>query len=267
VTRGRDSVSDVDVYGRPKQGIFNNLPENDPKKKEEGMKNRIRGLSWLPAAVILAITLSGFPREASPAENTDQQILVEKARVTFLDFMADENMSWLRDNLKNAKGLLIIPELMKAGFFLGGSGGSGVLLVRDEEKKDWSQPAFYTLGSGSLGLQFGGEIAEVIMVVQTQKGLQSLYSSSFKLGGDASVAAGPVGVGGKMDVLTDFLSFTKPKGAYVGISLEGGVMATRGEWNRAYYGQEVRPVEIVMTRSVSNPGSAALREAVQNSAR
>jgi SH3 domain-containing YSC84-like protein 1 len=231
------------------------------------MKKRIRGLSGLLFAAILVITLSGFAGEVVPAEMTDQQILVEKARVTFLDFMADQNMAWLRDNLKNAKALVIIPELMKAGFFLGGSGGSGVLIVRDEEKNDWSQPAFYTLGSASLGVQFGGEIAEVVMLVQTQKGLQSLYSSSFKLGGDASITAGPVGVGQKADILTDFVSFTKPKGAYVGVSLEGGVMATRGEWNRVYYGQEVRPVEIIMTRSVSNPGSASLREAVQNAVR
>lgn len=231
------------------------------------MRNRIRGLSWLLATVILAIILSGLPKEVLPAENTEQQLLVEKARVTFLSFMADENMSWLRDNLKNAKGLIIIPELLKAGFFLGGSGGSGVLLVRDEEKNDWSQPAFYTLGSATLGLQIGGEIAEVIMVVQTQRGIQTLYSSSFKLGGDASMTAGPVGVGGKVDIYTDFLSFTKPKGAYVGINLEGAVIATRGEWNRAYYGQEVRPQDIVMIRSVSNPGAAGLREAVQNAAR
>jgi SH3 domain-containing YSC84-like protein 1 len=231
------------------------------------MKRRIRRFSWFLSAAILVITLSGFAGEALPAEATDQQILVEKARVTFLDFMADENMAWLRDNLKKAKGVLIIPELLKAGFFLGGSGGSGVLLVRDEEKNDWSQPAFYTMGAASLGLQFGGEIAEVIMVVQTQQGLQSLYSSSFKLGGDASVTAGPLGVGGKMDVITDFLSFTKPKGAYVGISLEGAVIAARGEWNKAYYGQEVRPQDIFMIRSVSNPGSATLREALQNAAR
>jgi lipid-binding SYLF domain-containing protein len=230
------------------------------------MINRNSRLSWFLFAAFLVLIHSGFAGEGLPAEATDQQLLVEKARVTFLDFMADENMGWLRDNFKKAKGMLIIPELLKAGFLLGGSGGSGVLLVRDEEKNDWSQPAFYTLGAGSIGLQFGGEIAGVIMLVQTQQGLQSLYSSSFKLGGDASVTAGPVGVGGKMDMITDFLSFTKPKGAYVGISLEGAVIAVRGEWNRAYYGQEVRPQDIVMMRSVSNPGSATLLEAVQNAA-
>jgi lipid-binding SYLF domain-containing protein len=231
------------------------------------MIKRLRGFLWVLSAALLAISFSGLPAGVFAEEHTDQQILVEKARVTFMNFMADENMSWLHDNLKDARAVLIIPELMKAGFFVGGSGGSGVLLVRDEEKSDWSQPAFYTLGSATLGLQIGGEIAEVIMVVQTQKGVRSLYSSSFTLGGDASVTAGPVGVGGKVDVLTDFLSFTKPKGVYAGINLEGAVMATRGEWNKAYYGQEVRPQDIVMMRSVSNPGSAALREVVQKAAR
>lgn len=231
------------------------------------MIKRLRGFSRVLSAALLAVTFSGLPAGVFAEEHTDQQILVEKARVTFMNFMADENMSWLHDTLKDARAVLIIPELMKAGFFVGGSGGSGVLLVRDEEKSDWSQPAFYTLGSATLGLQIGGEIAEVIMVVQTQKGVRSLYSSSFTLGGDASVTAGPVGVGGKVDVLTDFLSFTKPKGVYAGINLEGAVMATRGEWNKAYYGQEVRPQDIVMMRSVSNPGSAALREVVQKAAR
>lgn len=231
------------------------------------MRKRLCGFSWALCAALLAVSFSGLPAGVFAEDLTDQQILVEKARVTFMNFMADENMSWLHDTLKDARAVLIIPELMKAGFFVGGSGGSGVLLVRDEEKNDWSQPAFYTLGSATLGLQIGGEIAEVIMVVQTQKGVRSLYSSSFTLGGDASVTAGPVGVGGKVDVLTDFLSFTKPKGVYAGINLEGAVMATRGEWNKAYYGQEVRPQDIVMMRSVSNPGSAALREVVQKAAR
>jgi len=146
---------------------------------------------------------------------------------------------------------------------IGGSGGSGVFLVRDEEKGDWSPPAFYTVGSLTLGLQIGGEISGLIMLAQTDKGLQSLYSSSFKLGGDASMAAGPVGVAGKVDVLTDFLTYGRSKGAYIGVSLESAVVATRDDWNQAYYGKEVRPVEILRARSVANPKSDELREALQ----
>ncbi|MFO7555458.1 MAG: lipid-binding SYLF domain-containing protein [Desulfobacterales bacterium] len=93
-----------------------------------------------------------------------------------------------------------------------------MLVVKDETTGDWSQPAFYTIGSVSLGIQFGGEKSEIIMGVFTEKGLKSLYSSSFKLGGDASIAAGPVGGGGKYDVITDFISFVRSKGAFSGVS-------------------------------------------------
>jgi lipid-binding SYLF domain-containing protein len=200
--------------------------------------------------------------EPSPAEPVKQQAIVDKARATFQIFMADENMSWLQRNLKEAKGLLIIPSLLKGGYIIGGSGGSGVLVVRDEKTDDWSQPVFYTMGSLTFGLQIGGEAAEVIMMARTQRALDSLYASSFKLGGDTSVAAGPVGIGAKANVVADFVSFTRSKGAYAGVSLEGAVIKIRNEWNRAYYGKEVRPVDIVVKRSVSNPGSADLRTAL-----
>jgi LysM repeat protein len=111
-------------------------------------------------------------------------------------------------------------------------------------------------------LQIGGEAAEMLMIARTQRALDSLYSSSFKLGGDTSVSAGPVGGGGKVNVLTDFVSFTRSKGAYAGMSLEGAVVKIRNDWNAAYYGQEVRPVDIVAKRLVSNAGSAELRAAL-----
>ena len=125
----------------------------------------------------------------------------------------------------------------------------------------------YTIGSVTFGLQIGGEAAEVLMIARTQRALDSLYSSSFKLGGDTSVAAGPVGGGGKVTVLTDFVSFTRSKGAYAGISLEGAVVKVRNDWNAAYYGQEVTPVDIIVRRSVSNPGSAELRAALAKATR
>jgi len=87
--------------------------------------------------------------------------------------------------------------LLKAGFVIGGSGGSGVLVVKDDKTKQWGQPAFYTLGSGTFGLQIGTEAAEVIMIVRAQKAVDALFTSSFKLGGDISIAVGPVGAGDK----------------------------------------------------------------------
>jgi len=213
-------------------------------------------------AIIISAMVFGFTIPEAAAEPSEQQLLVDKARVTFDTFMKDKDQAWLQENLNQAKGLIIIPSLLKAGFFIGGSGGSGVLIVKDDKTGQWSQPAFYTLGSGTFGLQIGAEAAEVIMMVRTQKAVDALFTSSFKLGGDTSVAVGPVGTGVKSNIVADILSFTRTKGAYAGVSLEGSVIKTKDKWNEAYYGKAVSPADIIVKRSVSNPGSKALRASV-----
>jgi len=160
----------------------------------------------------------------------------------------------------------MVPSLSEGGYIVGGSGGSGVLLVRDTKTGLWSQPAFYTMGSVTLGLQIGGEAAEVIMMVRTQKAVDKLFTSSFKLGGDTSIAVGPVGTGVKSNVVADIFSFSRTKGAYAGVSLEGSVIKTKDKWNEAYYGKAVNPNDIIVKRSVSNPGSKALRTNVAKAA-
>ena len=202
------------------------------------------------------------PNSAS-AEATEQQILVDNAVLTFKDFMADENMGWIKQNLAKCKGILIVPRMLKAGFIVGGSGGNGLLLVRDAKTGQWSQPGFYTIGSVTFGLQIGGEAAQVIMVVRTQGALDSLLSTSVKLGGDISIAVGPVGAGAKGVVTADIVSFSRTKGAYAGINLEGAVISVKDKWNKAYYGKPVRPTDIFVKESVSNPGSAELRNAIE----
>jgi len=198
-------------------------------------------------------------------EPIKQQLLVDQARITFKSFMIDKDMAWFREHMHKAKGFLIIPDLLQGAWFIGGSGGRGVLVVKDKTTGDWSQPAFYTIGSLSFGIQFGGEKSEIIMMVFSQKGLDRLYSSSFKFGGDATIAAGPVGGGAKADVMTDFVSFVRSKGAYAGISMEGAIVKVNDDWNQAYYGKKVSPVGIVEKKLVSNPGSAELLNTVQNS--
>lgn len=211
---------------------------------------------------IACVLLSGLLAQVVSADAAEQQALVDKSRITFQRFMRDESLVWLHENLPKAKGLLIVPSLLKGGFILGGSGGSGVLIARDEKTGKWSQPGFYTIGSVTFGLQIGGEAAEVIMVVRTQNALENLYTTDFKLGGDTSVAAGPVGVGAKANVVADIVSFSKTKGAYAGVSLEGSVIKVKGKWNEAYYGKAVRPIDIFVRHTVSNKGSAELRKAV-----
>lgn len=214
---------------------------------------------FISILLIFLVTAGMLLMTAAPSTAADSkeaaQGIVDKARVTFDDFMSDSHYTWLHENLKNAKGLLIFPQVIKGGFILGGSGGTGVLVLRDEKTCKWSEPAFYTLGSVTFGLQIGGEAAEVIMMVMSQKAVDSLLASSFKLGGDTSIALGPIGEGAKANITTDFISFAKAKGLYAGLNLEGSVVDVRDSLNSAYYGKDVRPVDIIVKNDVSNDGS------------
>ena len=211
------------------------------------------------AAVIAALFLGVAAPVVMAKDEEDGQAIVDKARITLGEFMRDKDYSWLNANLGKAKGVLIYPQVVKAGFVFGGSGGTGVLLTKDANTGEWSNPAFYTMGSVSWGLQIGGEVAEVILLVNSQKGVDSLLSNKFKLGADASIALGPVGAGAKAE-LADFYSFAKSKGIYAGMSFTGSIIDVRGGLNKAYYGKEATPVDILVKRSVSNKGADPLRE-------
>ena len=216
--------------------------------------------------VAMNVLIAGFTVPAKAAGTSAQQGLVDSARVTFNDFMRAESMSWVRDHLHEARALLIIPSLLRGGFILGGAGGRGVLLVKDSTTGQWSQPAFYTIGSFNFGLLIGGEASEVLMLIRTQKAVDKLLASSFKFGGDLALAVGPVGAGAKSNVTADIYSFALSKGLYGGVSMEGSVVSTRDDWNTAYYGRPVAPADILILNSVSNPGSAELRETVAQAA-
>ncbi len=216
--------------------------------------------------VIILSLLACATTPSTTNEPVVQQILVDEARIVVDNFIADPDMAWCQEYMKNARGLLIVPDLYKGAWFLGGSGGRGVLLVRDQGTGEWLGPAFYNIGSVSFGLQFGGQKSEVIILVMTQKGLESLYSTSVKLGGDASVAIGPIGVGAQgataPSLNVDYISFSRPIGAFLGVSLDGAVVDENYDWNKAYYGKPVRPADIVTARNVVNPSSDKLRTAV-----
>lgn len=215
---------------------------------------------------VLAFLLTGTVTVRAE-DKAEAQGIVDKAKITLDNFMRDKDYSWLHENLKNAKGILIYPQVLKAGFILGGSGGTGVFLARDAKTGDWSQPAFYTVGAASLGFQIGGEAAEVVMLAMTQKAVDSLYTTSVKLGGDTSVAAGPHGTGAKANVTADFIAYSISKGAYAGLNLEGSVVGVRDSLNKAYYGKDVTPVQIIVEKKASNKGSAQLRADLKKSAK
>jgi lipid-binding SYLF domain-containing protein len=217
---------------------------------------------------VMVATLFGAMAAASvtsawAVEATEQQLLVDKAKLTVETFFADPGVRREISKLKSeTRALFIVPQFLRGAFVFGGAGGSGVLIVRDEKTKKWSEPAFYTMGSASFGLQIGGDVSEMIFVVRNQKGLEEFYRSDFKLGADASVAAGPEGGGASAKgIMGDLVGYARKKGAFVGISVDGSMVAVSDESNADYYGKAVRPTDIIVKQTVSNPKSADLRNA------
>jgi lipid-binding SYLF domain-containing protein len=208
----------------------------------------------IAAAIVAVAAVSLFPATASA--QSEQQKLVDAADVTLTNFMRDPEMKWLQQNIGRAKAVLIAPEVVKAGFIFGGSGGRAVLVAR--EGGMWRGPAFYTVSTGTVGIQAGVSVSEVITLVMTEKALNSMLAANFKMGGDASVAAGPVGAGAKSDVQADMIAFSRAKGVYGGVNLAGTLVNLSDDWNKAYFGKPVLPPDILVRGAVSNKGANKL---------
>ena len=222
---------------------------------------------WIVVCLVCCVCLGVFLPPAFGAEElTAPQELVEKARISFESMTRDPNFAWIQENWSEVQAVFIVPQFLKGAFVFGGAGGSGVLCVRSPGTDTWSSPAFYTLGSASIGLQIGGSVSEVVLMVMSRKGVRAFYSSSFKLGAELSLAAGPVG--GSLQGATaqnlsaDMITFSRVKGAFAGLSLEGGVIKARTSLNRDYYGQAVLPYEILAEQAVSNSQAEALRRSL-----
>src|SRR5260370_31818204 len=160
-------------------------------------------------------------------------------------------MTWFRANVSRAKAVLIAPEIVKAGWIFGGSGGRAVLYAREANGR-WAGPAFYNIGAASVGFQAGLSVSQTVTLVMTEKGLNSLLANSVKLGGDASIAAGPVGAGANSDITTDFVAFSRSKGLYGGLNLESSVIGPANDWNNAYYEKNVLPPDILVRANAHN---------------
>jgi lipid-binding SYLF domain-containing protein len=218
----------------------------------------------IAAALAVGLALTGC---ATPNTQPAADQEVSAAQATLRDFQRDPDMTWFQENLKNARAVIISPRVTRAAFIVGGSGGEAVVLSRDRAGARWAGPAFYKLGAGSVGLQIGADVSEVVILVMTEKARDALLSSSFKLGGDASIATGPVGAGASATVTTDLVSFARTKGAYAGVSLEGAVIRPDAGANAAFYGRNASPVDILVRGAVDNPAAAPLRQSLAAGAR
>jgi SH3 domain-containing YSC84-like protein 1 len=216
--------------------------------------------------VIVAFIMLAFAAAALPGTaraETEAETFVIEARLTVDRLLADKDFFELAKYVKAAKGIYIVPQLVKAGFILGAEGGTGVFLARGTDGS-WSPPAFYTLGAGSIGLQIGGEVKEVVFVLMSDKAVDAMLSSEFKLGADLSVTVGPMGRGVEASRTTDFTSdiyaFSKSVGLFGGGSLEGAKIFTRTSLNESYYAPGAMPKAIVIDRKFTNLQADSLRQ-------
>jgi SH3 domain-containing YSC84-like protein 1 len=204
---------------------------------------------WVLLFAWVALLLGGC---SSAPTQQETHTNVDDAEKTLADFMRDPQMTWLQTHIHEARGVMISPHILQAGFVVGASGGE-VMVISRGRTGGWNGPAFYHMGTGSLGLQIGAQKVEMVALVMSEKALNSLLSTSFKLGGDVSVAAGPVGAGTGAPITSDIITFTRTKGLYGGINLDGTVITLDDAKNRAFYGRTTTPVEILIERAVSNP--------------
>jgi lipid-binding SYLF domain-containing protein len=169
--------------------------------------------------------------------------------------------------LEHARCVAVIPHMVKGGFIFGGKGGKGVATCRTAD--GWSAPAFITISGGNWGLQIGVEAVDLVMIIQNEKGMQRLLSSNFHIGADASAAAGPVGrhaeagTNWKMD--TEILTYSRAKGVFAGLTLEGASIRQDSDSRRAMYGRKVTTRALLLGQvpppSVAHPFLAEVRGA------
>jgi len=166
--------------------------------------------------------------------------------------------------LNSAKCILVVPNLVKGGFILGGKHGRGVGSCRTSD--GWSAPAFVSVGGGSAGLQIGLEGVDLVMLVMNDQGFQHLLSSKFELTGEGSVAAGPVGrhasAGTDWKMNTEMLTYSRSKGAFAGLTLEGAVVEQDNDSTRAIYGKNMHFRSILSGKAATPKSAEAFMKAV-----
>ncbi len=251
-----------------------------------GISRRTQLLSWLSALVvpfgpienkriipgslprqflILLITfMLGLARTGAATELSHEQKIISRATLTLDDFLEHSAQSELPLYLQNAYGVLIVPDYLRGGFLVGAEHGYGILMARDIRTGVWSQPVFFEIYGGSLGLQIGGQTSEVIVTIMNAEAVEKLLSSGIKIGADASVAFGRMGVGvgagTTIELGEDVYVFSRNKGLFGGVALEGSVVFPLDAWNASYYGQNASPRAILDGDVPPNKSSGELIE-------
>jgi lipid-binding SYLF domain-containing protein len=212
---------------------------------------------FLGGAAMLAATILVAPMARA---QSSQQVTIDGARKVLADLRHDKAFGNARQLIREAKAVFIVPKLIKGGFFVGGEGGNGALMVRHHG--GWSNPGFYALGAASFGLQAGLEQSEVVMLIMTQKGLDGVLHDQFKIGAQAGISVVTLGSGVEGAIggasLPDVVVWSSSTGLYGGLTVDGSVIKSEPNQNSAFYGRRVTPRDVLFG-SVESTRAAALR--------
>ncbi|MBI1762375.1 MAG: lipid-binding SYLF domain-containing protein [Acidobacteria bacterium] len=214
-------------------------------------------MSRLLVTFCLALAVSAVAQAQAQKNLKDKISQSDKAARVFNEIMGTPDKGIPVELLEHAECVAVFPSVLKAGFIIGGRGGRGVASCRTAS--GWSAPAFFNLGGGSFGLQIGAQSTDFVMLFMNKDGLNSLLSDGFTLGGDASVAAGPVGrqAGASTDLKMNaqILSYSRSKGLFAGLELKGVVIKPDKDDMRDVYGENVTAKEVLQENKITAPAS------------
>lgn len=220
--------------------------------------------SCLASFFLLAVLSACNTVSPTADSKSDAEVIVDDAQRVVERFKASDQGATISGLLSAAKGVIVYPSIVKAAFFFGGEGGTGVLLGRDDDGS-WSSPAFFTFGAASYGLQIGAEESKVLMIITNDRTLSRAVEGGLEFGANATVAAGSEGLKGSLstDDLQDIYYFAEiERGLFAGINLKGATAVSRDALNAAYYGQPTNAKEIVIDRGRANEQARPLRAAL-----
>ncbi|MGA9417058.1 MAG: lipid-binding SYLF domain-containing protein [Terriglobales bacterium] len=208
-------------------------------------------------ATTAAPAATATPASDAPEANSKASGRVEAAGNVLDEIQAAPDQRIPEEILGSAECVAVVPSLLNAGFVFGGRYGKGVASCRTP--KGWSAPAFFTIGGGSFGLQIGGQATDVVMLIMNKHGMDDLLSSKFKLGGDASAAAGPVGRHAAADtdwkMRAEVLTYSRSRGLFAGLELSGAVIKQDKDSTREFYGRMV-PFKTSLKGDIEAPKDA-----------
>lgn len=220
-------------------------------------------LTSFTSLVIAGISAPAF---AASDATPETRALLDAAQATIVDLAADKDFSGFKSSLHDAKAVLVFPKIFAAGLVLGGSGGNGVLMVRNDITGEWNGPIFYTLAGVSAGLEAGAVNGSLVLQLRSEKALDSIYHRSTKLGGNATVALGTKAATAAKAVSSDFVAYSKVKGVFAGVAVNGVVLNVRRSLNDKYYGKKLTPSEMVLAPASATPSADGLRQALRAAA-